>query len=342
MKTILITGALGLLGSKCAEEFLIIGYNVVGIDNDSRKKFFGQNCSVETTLIHLKQFANYSHEWIDICNSDQIDRVFNLYNSDISAILHCAAQPSHDWSYKDPILDFEINSYATLKILESFKKYSPNAFFIYMSTNKVYGDNPNKIELIEEQYRYEHCEKYFNGIDEQFNIDNCTHSIFGVNKLYSDLIVQEYGNNFKLKTCVLRCGCLTGGNHKGAELHGFLSYLSKCIKNKIQYNIYGYKGKQVRDNIHSYDVWSFIDTIINGPSLFGEIFNLGGGRDNSVSVLEAIRDMEKIYDKKLEYNVIDKNRTGDHIWYISDLSKIKRFYPNWNKKYNLHNIYTDF
>ncbi len=342
MKTILITGALGLIGSKCAEEFLKIGYNVVGIDNDSRKKFFGQNCSVETTLIHLKQFANYSHEWIDICNSDQIDRVFNLYNSDISAILHCAAQPSHDWSYKDPKLDFEINSYATLKILESFKKYSPNAFFIYMSTNKVYGDNPNKIELIEEQYRYEHCEKYFNGIDEQFNIDNCTHSIFGVNKLYSDLIVQEYGNNFKLKTCVLRCGCLTGGNHKGAELHGFLSYLSKCIKNKIQYNIYGYKGKQVRDNIHSYDVWSFIDAIINGPSLFGEIFNLGGGRENSVSVLEAIRDMEKIYDKKLEYNIIDKNRTGDHIWYISNLSKIKRLYPNWNKKYNLHNIYTDF
>jgi len=342
MKTILITGSLGLIGSKCAEEFLKIGYNVIGIDNDSRKKFFGNTCSVETTLAYLKQFTNYRHEWIDICNTEQINEIFNLYNSDISAIVHCAAQPSHDWSYKDPKLDFEINSYATLKILEAFKKYASNAFFIYMSTNKVYGDNPNKIQLIEEEYRYEHNGKYINGIDEQFNIDNCTHSIFGVNKLYSDLIVQEYGNNFKLKTCVLRCGCLTGGNHKGAELHGFLSYLSKCVKNEIEYNIYGYKGKQVRDNIHSYDVWSFINTVINGPSLFGEIFNLGGGRENSVSVLEAIIDLEKIYNKKLKYNVIDKNRTGDHIWYISDLNKIKKFYPNWNKKYNLHNIYLDF
>lgn len=341
MKTILITGALGLIGSKCAEEFLKLGYNVIGIDNDSRKKFFGENCSVETTLLYLKQFSNYNHQWIDICNSEDIDNIFNLYSSDIFSIIHCAAQPSHDWSYKDPKLDFEINSYATLKILEAFKKYCSNAFFIYMSTNKVYGDNPNKIELNEEEYRYDHNGKYFNGINEQFSIDNCTHSIFGVNKLYSDLIVQEYGNNFKLKTCVLRCGCLTGGNHKGAELHGFLSYLSKCIKNKIEYNIYGYKGKQVRDNIHSYDVWSFINTVINGRPLFGEIFNLGGGRENSVSVLEAIKDMETIYDKKLKYNIISKNRTGDHIWYISDLNKIKTFYANWEKKYNLHNIYLD-
>jgi CDP-paratose 2-epimerase len=342
MKKIIITGSLGLIGFTCAKEFLKIGYEVIGIDNNSRERFFGQNSSVENNLKNLNSFEKYEHSWIDICNKIEIDKIFEKYNSDIFAIIHCAAQPSHDWSYKDPMLDFEINAYATLKILESMKKFSQNAFFILMSTNKIYGDNPNKLTLIETDTRYDHLEENKNGINENFNIDNCIHSLFGVNKLYSDLITQEYGKNFNLKTCVLRCGCLTGGNHKGAELHGFLSYLSKCIKNEIPYVIYGYKGKQVRDNIHSYDVWSLINEIIHGKNIYGEIFNLGGGRENSVSVLEAIKQMENIFNKNLKFSIVEKNRIGDHKWYISDLSKIKKIYPKWMKKYNLENIYLDF
>jgi CDP-paratose 2-epimerase len=342
MKKIIITGSLGLIGFTCAKEFLKIGYDVIGIDNNSRERFFGQNSSVENNLKNLNSFEKYEHLWIDICDKIEIDKIFEKYNSDIFAIIHCAAQPSHDWSYKDPMLDFEINAYATLKILESMKKFSQNAFFILMSTNKIYGDNPNKLMFIETDTRYDHLDENKNGIDEKFNIDNCVHSLFGVNKLYSDLITQEYGKNFNLKTCILRCGCLTGGDHKGAELHGFLSYLSKCIKNEIPYIIYGYKGKQVRDNIHSYDVWSLINEIIHGKDMHGEIFNLGGGRENSVSVLEAIKQMEKIFSKNLKFSIVEKNRIGDHKWYISDLSKIKKIYPKWIKKYDLQKIYLDF
>jgi CDP-paratose 2-epimerase len=207
-----------------------------------------------------------------------------------------------------------------------------------MSTNKVYGDNPNKIQLVELQTRYEHNGVYTNGIDETFNIDSCVHSIFGVNKLYSDLIVQEYGKNLGIKSCVLRCGCLTGPTHKGAELHGFLSYLSKCIKNETPYKIYGYKGKQVRDNIHSFDVWNCINHIINGNDIYGEIFNLGGGRNNSISVLEAISMLENITENKANISIEETNRTGDHIWYITNNDKLHKMYPEWKLKYDLNKI----
>jgi CDP-paratose 2-epimerase len=210
-----------------------------------------------------------------------------------------------------------------------------------MSTNKVYGDNPNKIKLDDCGLRYDHFNKYINGIPESFNIDSCIHSIFGVNKLYSDLITQEYGKNLGIKTCIMRCGCLTGGKHKGAELHGFLSYLTKCIKEGIHYEIHGYQGKQVRDNIHSYDVWSFINEVLNGPPIYGQVFNLGGGRENSTSVLEAVSALEAITEKKLSYSISNKNRTGDHKWYISDLTKISVMYPEWRKKYKLIDIYID-
>lgn len=338
MKTILVTGSLGLIGNTCALEFLKCGYKVIGIDNDSRKLYFGSDASVLPNLEVLKNYDNYEHYSLDISSSDDMEFIIKKYNSDIYAVIHCAAQPSHDWSYKDPILDFNVNAYATLILINNVYKFSPNAFFIYMSTNKVYGDNPNRLKLDELSTRYEHNGVYTNGIDENFNIDSCTHSIFGVNKLYSDLIIQEYGRNLGVKSCVLRCGCLTGPAHKGAELHGFLSYLSKCIKHETPYKIYGYKGKQVRDNIHAFDVWNCINSVINGKDIYGEIFNLGGGRDNSVSVLEAISILEKMTGKKSIISLEEKNRTGDHIWYITDNTKLYNMYPDWKLKYNLNDI----
>lgn len=342
MKTIFISGSLGLIGKECSIQFLKNGYNVVGIDNNSRKIFFGETASVEDGLIELSKFENYKHVSIDICDETQIKNVIKKYNENIFAFIHCAAQPSHDWAYKDPIKDFQINAYATLNILKNIKEYASQSWFVFMSTNKVFGDNPNRLELEEFETRFDHFGQFTNGITENFNIDFCTHSIFGVNKLYSDLITQEYGLNLGIKTCILRCGCLTGSHHKGAELHGFLSYLSKCIKSEKEYFIYGYKGKQVRDNIHAYDVWSLINHIISGKDLYGEVFNLGGGRANSLSVLEAIQLFEKTYNKKAKIKTIDCNRIGDHIWYITDLSKIKKHYPLWKIEYDINKIINCF
>jgi CDP-paratose 2-epimerase len=341
MKIVLITGSLGLIGNTCALEFLKNGYKVIGIDNDSRKSYFGNDASVISNLDLLKTYNNYEHYSYDITSSQDIENLVKKYNKDIYSVIHCAAQPSHDWSYKNPLLDFNVNAFATLLLINSVYKYSPDAFFVYMSTNKVYGDNPNKLELVELEKRYEHNGEYFNGIHEKFNIDDCTHSIFGVNKLYSDLIVQEYGKNLGIKSCVLRCGCLTGPTHKGAELHGFLSYLSKCIKNKNHYKIYGYKGKQVRDNIHSYDVWNCINHIINGKEIYGEIFNLGGGRGNSISVLEAIDTLEIMTGNKSDISFEKNNRTGDHIWYITNNKKLSEMYPDWKLTYDLNKIFLE-
>jgi CDP-paratose 2-epimerase len=341
MKTILITGSLGLIGNTCALEFLKSGYKVIGIDNDSRKLYFGDDASVLSNLGVLNNYDNYEHYSFDITSNVEIESIIQKYQNDIHAVVHCAAQPSHDWSYKNPILDFNVNAYATLILINAVYKFSPNAFFVYMSTNKVYGDNPNRLELDELPTRYEHNGIYFDGINETFSIDSCTHSIFGVNKLYSDLIVQEYGRNLGIKSCVLRCGCLTGPSHKGAELHGFLSYLSKCIKTENPYKIYGYKGKQVRDNIHSFDVWNCINHIINGKDIYGEIFNLGGGRENSVSVLEAITILEEMTGKKANVSLDEKNRTGDHIWYITNNNKLHNIYPNWKLKYDLNKILSE-
>jgi CDP-paratose 2-epimerase len=338
MKTILITGSLGLIGNACALEFLKLGYKVIGVDNDSRKVYFGNDASVLPNLNLLKNYENYEHHSFDITSNVHIENLIKSYSSDLFAVIHCAAQPSHDWSYRDPILDFNVNSYSTLLLINNIYKICPKAFFVYMSTNKVYGDNPNKLNFIETSTRYEHEGKYINGIDEFFNIDACTHSIFGVNKLYSDLIVQEYGRNLGVKSCVLRCGCLTGPSHKGAELHGFLSYLSKCIKNKNPYKIFGYRGKQVRDNIHAFDVWNCINNIINGKEVYGEIFNLGGGRENSVSVLEAVNLLEKITGNNAIISFEDNNRIGDHIWYITDNSKLYTMYPEWKLTFNLNDI----
>jgi len=342
MKTIFITGSLGLIGKECAIQFLKNGYHVVGIDNDNRKTFFGENASVLKELEDLSKYNNYNHEFIDICDEIKIKTIIQKFEKNLFAFIHCAAQPSHDWAYKNPIKDFQINSYATLNILKNIKEYVPQSWFIYMSTNKVFGDNPNKIKFKELETRFDHDGEFYNGIPENFNIDFCKHSIFGVNKLYSDLITQEYGLNLGIKSCILRCGCLTGNHHKGAELHGFLSYLSQCVKNEIEYNIFGYKGKQVRDNIHAYDVWSFINEIIHGENIYGEVFNLGGGRENSLSVLEAITKFEKLYNKKAIFKYTDINRVGDHIWYITNLNKAKNKYSNWKITYNIDKIINCF
>lgn len=330
MKRAVVTGSLGLIGQACALRFLKAGWEVVGIDNNYREVFFGEEASVVDQISCFDGYENYTHYWEDI-------RSEGLPFNDVDLVIHCAAQPSHDWSYKDPQLDFSINAAATLNLLDATYKASPEAMFVYLSTNKVYGDGPNHIELVEEETRYAAKEKGF-GIGETFSVDQCTHSIFGVSKLSADLMVQEYGRNLGMRTAVLRCGCLTGQQHKGAELHGFLSYLSKCVLEEKPYTVFGYKGKQVRDNIHADDVASCIETIYNDSECYGEVFNIGGSFENNISMLEAIAYFENAYGKKLNYTISDKNRVGDHIWYITDMSKFETRYPHWKRSYSFDKL----
>ena len=295
MKFILITGASGLIGSECSEFFLDRGFKIIGIDNNSRKKFFGRNGSITKRKKQLLINKNYLHFDLDIRNKKKIDDIFSKYRSKIDCIVHCAAQPSHDWAVKDMFLDYQINSTATLILLNAYKNFCPEIPFIYVSTNKVYGDNPNKLKIIEKKTRWEikKTDKYYKGIDEEFSIDNCTHSFFGVSKTYADLIVQEYGKNVGLKTVCFRAGCITGPNHSGAKLHGFLSYLVKVSLNKKKYSLIGYKGKQVRDNIHSNDLVNCFWEFYKKPRK-GEIYNIGGGRYSNCSVIEALNLVEEM------------------------------------------------
>lgn len=321
---VLVTGSLGLVGSEAASFYLKEGHEVFGIDNDMRKHFFGEEASVLKNMIHHER---YHHFGVDISKSEEI---FQIEKPDV--IIHCAAQPSHDYSAQNPLLDFGINAYATLMLLEMTRKHVPEAVFIYISTNKVYGDRPNKFDFYEEEKRYELPGS--NGFDEKLITDRCVHSPFGVSKLSGDLYAQEYGLYFGLKTGIFRCGCITGARHAGAELHGFLSYLVKCKKEKRRYKVYGYKGKQVRDNIHASDLVHAIDCFVRKP-MAGEVFNIGGGRHSNISVLEAIKKLD------LEYDYVDEPRKGDHIWYISDVSKFKSHYPEWNYKYDMEAILED-
>ena len=343
MNTVVVTGSLGLIGQACCLRLLKDGFVVIGIDNDRRKDFFGEEASVKDELEILSTYDNYIHKWIDIC-SNEVSELFNMYGNDIIMTVHCASQPSHDWAYNDPRTDFNINSYGTLNLLEATRIFCPNSMFVYMSTNKVYGDGPNKLELIEEETRYSvrNDDGTLYGIDETFNIDNCVHSIFGVNKLSADLMVQEYGKNLGIKSVVLRCGCLTGKSHKGAKLHGFLSYLSICVRDGIPYTIYGYKGKQVRDNIHAEDVVDCIYEIYNSDDCFGEVFNIGGSFESNISMIEAIDYFQRGFGKSLEYTIDPVNRVGDHIWYITDMSKFKEKFPNWKMRYTKDNLLDSF
>ena len=342
MSIVLITGSCGLVGSESVEFFYKKGFVILGIDNNSRKEFFGETASINWKKNELiKKYKYYRHFNLDIRKYKPLERIFKKYKNKISLIIHAAAQPSHDYAKTKINLDFEINAIGTLNLLELTKKYCFKVPFIFMSTNKVYGDNPNKLSLIEKKKRWEvNNKKYWDGIDENFSIDNCTHSFFGVSKSYGDLLVQEYGKNIGLKTVTFRAGCITGSNHSGAKLHGFLSFLVKsCLKNK-KYSIIGYKGKQVRDNIHSSDLINCFWEFYKKPTS-GEIYNIGGGRFSNCSILEAIEIIEKELNIKIKKKFVKKSRVGDHIWYISNNKKFMKKYPKWKQKFNIRRIILD-
>ena len=332
-----MTGALGLVGSAAVRFYLNEAWEVHGVDNDMRKHFFGEEASVVKNRI---DHPNYHHYGVDI---SKIEGLFQNEKPDV--IIHCAAQPSHDYSAQNPLLDFGINAYSTLMLLEMTRKHCPEAVFVYLSTNKVYGDRPNFIQppFRELETRYESYlptdhgdgNQLFDGIPEFFEIDDSTHSPFGVSKLAGDLYTQEYARYFGLRTGIFRCGCITGAAHAGAELHGFLAYMAKCKKEGRPYKVNGYKGKQVRDQIHASDLVRAIDCFVRDPRP-GEVYNMGGGRHSNVSVLEALNWM-KIKD----WEYIDQPRKGDHIWYITCLDKFKSHYPEWSPKHNLWSIMED-
>ena len=340
MSVALITGSAGLVGSEAVKFFCNKGFDVVGIDNNLRKFFFGNDGStswVKKKLEHdYKKFLNYD---VDIRSFSCLEKIFKKYKKKISIIIHCAAQPSHDYGKNYPIIDFNINATGTLNLLELTKKFCPDSCFIFMSTNKVYGDNPNKLKIYETKNRFElkKNNKYYNGIDESFSIDNCIHSFFGVSKTYADLMVQEYGRNVGLKTVSFRGGCITGPNHSGAKLHGFLSYLIKSCISEKKYTLIGYNGKQVRDNLHSNDLINCFWEYYKKPSR-GEIYNIGGGRYSNCSILEALNLVEQINKIEIKKKIIRTPRVGDHIWYISDTAKFQKHYPKWKQKFNTKKI----
>lgn len=342
MKKLLVTGSGGLIGSECVKFFAEKGFEIVGIDNNMREYFFGPEASTEWNRKTLEEKYRdiYTHYNIDIRNNDEVEKVFKEHKFDF--IIHTAAQPSHDWAAKEPQTDFSVNANGTLVMLENFRKYCPEAVFIFTSTNKVYGDAPNELPLIERETRFELSENhpFHKGIDESMRIDNSKHSIFGVSKVAADVMVQEYGKYFNLKTGVFRGGCLTGPSHSPAKLHGFLAYLVKCIATGQEYTILGYKGKQVRDNIHAYDVASMFWEYYQNPRC-GEAYNMGGSRHSNVSMMEAIEKIENHLHRKGNIKYIDENRIGDHIWYVSDVSKFKKHYPNWEYKYDIDAIISE-
>ena len=342
---ILITGSGGLIGSSAVEYYCSKGKDVIGIDNDSRKLFFGQEASVVTTLetLSVDFLNNFTNHSIDIANSESIDQIFAKYNTDIEAVIHTAAQPSHDWASKDPKLDLNINLLGTSNLLESCRKYSPDAVFVFCSTNKVYGDRPNQFDYIKHGDRLEpmNNEPFFHrGFDETLSIDQCTHSLFGASKLGADILVQEYGRYFGMRTGCFRGGCLTGWRHRGAKLHGFLSFLIKKSLITKEFSIIGYEGLQVRDNIDADDVICAFDSFINRPSS-GAVFNLGGGRENSISVLEALRLCEQLFSIKIDIQYDDVPRIGDHKWWISDMSKFLNSYPEFSISKSLNDIFIE-
>jgi CDP-paratose 2-epimerase len=334
MSVVLVTGSCGLIGSETVKFFAGKGFDVVGIDNNLRKAFFGKDGDTLWVRKRLqKDIKSYRHYAVDIRDEGAVARVFRRYGAAISLVVHTASQPSHDWAAKDPATDFSVNATGTLVMLDAARKYCPKAVFIFTSTNKVYGDRPNSLPLIELDKRFElpREHQYYNGIDELMSIDASLHSVFGASKVAADIMVQEYGRYFGLRSGVFRGGCLTGPAHSGAELHGFLSYLVKCVITGRKYKIFGYKGKQVRDNIHSFDLVNAFYHFYQHPRT-GEVYNIGGSRFANVSVLEAIEICERISGKRLEREYVEQSRRGDHIWWISDVSKFKSHYPDWDLK----------
>lgn len=340
MKKLLITGSSGLIGSECVTYFDAKGWQVIGVDNNMRKSFFGNDGDTSWNLARIKAATkHFTHFDLDIRDRNAILKLFEEQKPDF--IIHCAAQPSHDLAASRPFDDFDVNAVGTMNLLEATRRSCPESPFCFMSTNKVYGDTPNRLPLKELETRWEYADpRDYDGIDENMSIDNSTHSIFGASKVAADVMVQEYGRYFGMKTACYRGGCLTGPAHSAAELHGFLAYLIKCAKEGRKYRIFGYKGKQVRDNIHSFDVCRAFEEFYEHPRC-GEVYNLGGGRQNSISMIESIRLAEEVTGKKLDYEYVEQNRKGDHICYISNLGKLKRHFPNWGITKSLEDIFTE-
>lgn len=340
MKKLLVTGSSGLIGSEVCVHFSGEGWDIHGVDNNGRAAFFGPQGDTRWNQKRLQAgLKGFSHHELDIRDRSAVLKLIETLKPD--AIVHTAAQPSHDLAAKMPFEDFDTNAVGTMNMLEATRRHAPESVFVHMSTNKVYGDAPNELNLNELETRWEYADKAdYTGIREDMRIDRCKHSLFGASKVAADVMVQEYGRYFGMKTCCLRGGCLTGPNHSGVELHGFLSYLVKCNLEGRKYTVFGYKGKQVRDNIHSLDVARFMHAFIDNPRS-GEVYNLGGGRNNSCSILEAFKLAEDESGKKMQYDYVDKNREGDHICYISDLAKMKQDYPTWDITKSLKDIFSE-
>lgn len=327
-RSILVTGSCGLIGSEVCLFFAREGFRITGIDSNHRAVFFGAEGDTSWVRAHLsREIPGYRHEALDIRDREGVLALIKELRPDL--IVHAAAQPSHDRAAAIPFLDFEVNAVGTLNLLEAARQYTPESPFIHMSTNKVYGDRPNGIAMDELETRYDYADpEYFKGIPEEFSIDQSKHSLFGASKVAGDIMVQEYGRYFNMPTCCLRGGCLTGPNHSGVELHGFLSFLIKCNVEGREYRIFGYKGKQVRDNIHAEDVARFMLEFAKAPRV-AEVYNLGGGKENSCSIIEAFRMAEEVTGNPMKSRYVDESRAGDHICYYSDLSKMKEHYPAW-------------
>ena len=344
MSVAIVTGAAGLIGGQSVRFFADKGFDVAGVDNDMRRVFFGPEASTQWHRRELERtIKNYVHFDTDIRDRDAMAKVFQRYGKDIAVVIHTAAQPSHDWAASDPMTDFTVNANGTLVLLELARAHCPEAAFMFLSTNKVYGDTPNRLPLVERETRWEVAESHpfaEHGIDETMSIDQTTHSLFGVSKAAADLMVQEYGRYFGMKTACFRGGCLTGSGHSGAPLHGFLAYLMKCAVSGQPYTVHGYKAKQVRDNIHSYDLVNAFWHFFQNPRS-GEVYNMGGSRFANCSVLEAIGLCEEITGRPMSWTLDDKARTGDHIWWISDVRRFQNHYPDWRYKYDLRSTLED-
>jgi CDP-paratose 2-epimerase len=337
-KTLLVTGSSGLIGSEVVDYFCRIGWEVHGVDNNLRADFFGPQGDTRWNQRRLTEaHPSFRHHELDIRDRSAV--LLALQDLSPALVVHAAAQPSHDLAASRPFDDFDVNAVGTLNLLEATRRHAPEVAFVHMSTNKVYGDRPNSIRLKELPTRWEYDDPQFaNGLSEDFPIDQSKHSLFGASKVAADVMVQEYGRYFGMKTCCLRGGCLSGPNHSGVELHGFLSYLIQCNVAGRPYKVYGYKGKQVRDNIHAFDVVRFVHAFFESPRC-GEVYNIGGGRRNSVSILEAFEHIAALSGKQMHYECVDKHREGDHICYISDLTKIRTHYPGWNITRSLNDIF---
>ena len=344
MSVAIVTGSAGLIGAETVRQFAAEGMDVVGIDNDMRARFFGPEASTAGAAAELQRsIRQYRHVGCDIRDRDRIEALFRQYGRDVAAVVHTAAQPSHDWAARDPHTDFSVNATGTLNLLQAARDHAPEAPFVFTSTNKVYGDAPNRLPLVELDKRWELDPGHpwaADGIDETMSIDNCLHSLFGASKVAADLLVQEYGRYFGMQTASFRCGCLTGPDHAGAPLHGFLAYLARCAVAGTPYRVLGYKAKQVRDNIHAYDLVRAFLAFVRAPRP-AEIYNMGGGRHANCSMIEAIELAERLTGRAFNWSYEETNRIGDHVWWISDVGRFRQHYPGWTYRYDLEALMSE-